>query len=128
MGDDMEEIRRLLQQNPPPAPHKSIENQAIEKAMAAFDQKNAKSTQGISLLHRLTVTARTVLQPKDGAFMKRSYMVAGGLCAATLAIALLSTTSLNREFPGWDKKKEMVIAPAKPDAGLSVATSPTPTE
>lgn len=98
MTDPLDDFRQILKNTPPPAPNKFVEKQSIDKAVAAFEQKNAPCRQGIGIWCRLMDTARMVLHPNDGAFMKKTYMAAGGLCAATLAIALLSSTSLQQEF------------------------------
>lgn len=98
MTDPMDnELKHLLKQNPPPKALQAAEKQAIEAAMAAFDKKNAYSRQGISIGRRLMGAARKLLNPNDGAFMKKSHIVAGGLCAATLCVALLNTTALNKQ-------------------------------
>ncbi|MFZ4540815.1 MAG: vWA domain-containing protein [Rickettsiales bacterium] len=118
MSDPMDEIGRLLKKAPTPEQNKIVEKQTIEKALAAFDKKNASAAQGTSFLHRLMGTARTVLNLNDGASMKTAYKIGGGLCAATLAIALLTTTSLQSDFramkeEGKAQPKELIVA-AKP--------------
>jgi Ca-activated chloride channel homolog len=98
MSDPLDEISLLLK-NAQSLPHDKIkENQAIELAMEKFDQKNALSSQGNGMRLRLIYRAWTMLNPNKGVFMKKSYMAAGGLCAATLVIALLNTSILNNEF------------------------------
>jgi Ca-activated chloride channel homolog len=111
MTDPMDTFKALLKNNPPPAPNKFVENQSIEAAMAAFDKKNASSSQGMGWVRRLMGTARMVLNPNDGASMKTVYKIGGSVCAATLAIALLSTSSLNNEFHAF--KKDAVVAPSQ---------------
>ena len=88
MSDPVNEndLRRILRESAVPEHNKFVERQSLDKAMMKFDQKNALSRQGTGWWRRLMGTARMVLHPNDGAFMKKTYMAAGGLCAATLAI------------------------------------------
>jgi Ca-activated chloride channel family protein len=122
-----DEIRRLLKHNPPPAHKKDLEDHAVEKALAAFDKKNARGHQGTGFGRRLMGAVRAAINPINGDGMKTSYKLAGGLCAATLAIALITTTSLTQSGFGPITKQE---APAKLDAtgvgfsGGVVAQSP----
>lgn len=113
MTDPMDELTALLKNNPPPPANKFVENQTIEKALVKFDQKNAAAHQGNGWVRRLMDTARMVLPPNDGASMKMIYKIGGGLCTATLAIALLTTTSLTNEFRAVRSELALSSSPAK---------------
>ncbi|TAE83531.1 MAG: VWA domain-containing protein [Alphaproteobacteria bacterium] len=97
MHDPLDEIAHLMRQGVPPAHDVQAEERAIAAAMQRFSQKNASRAQGNAFWLRLMNAAHTVLHNNQGAFMKKSYKVAGGLCAATLIIALLNSTMLHQE-------------------------------
>ena len=131
MTDPMDKFSDLLKNAPTLEINKFIENQTIDRAVAALEQKNASAHQGIGFGRRLMGTARMVLQPNDGAFMKKTYIAAGGLCAATLVIALLSTSSLTNEFRAFKqdvvntKDALMQEKKAVPAPALSSMNEPT---
>jgi Ca-activated chloride channel family protein len=103
MVDPFHDISQLLKNAAPPLPNRIKENQAIDHALAKFDQKNTYASQGNGMWLRLMDTARTMLPPNKGVFMKKIYVVTGGLCAAMLVIALLNTSMLNNEFISFKK-------------------------
>ena len=103
MVDPFNEITQLLKNAAPPLPNGIKKNQAIEYALAKFDQKNTYASQGNGMWLRLMDTARTMLPSNKGAFMKKLYPVTGGLCAVMLVIALLNTRMLNNEFINFRK-------------------------
>ncbi|MBY0355709.1 MAG: VWA domain-containing protein [Rickettsiales bacterium] len=127
MTDPMDEIRQLLKNSPIPEINKYVENQTIDKAMAAFEQKNLHRAQGIAMWRRLINTARSLLNPNNGAVMKKSYMLAGGLCSATLVVALLNTSALNNEFIRFKQESQDVVAQIKA-APLNPSLSTTTVE
>jgi Ca-activated chloride channel family protein len=103
MVDPFHDISQLLKNAAPPLPNRIKENQAIDHALEKFDQKNTYASQGNGMWLRLMDTARTMLPPNKGVFMKKIYVVTGGLCAAMLVIALLNTSMLNNEFISFKK-------------------------
>ncbi|TAE33673.1 MAG: DUF3520 domain-containing protein [Alphaproteobacteria bacterium] len=118
-----------MRQGVPPAHDVQAEERAIASAMQQFSQKNAPRTQGNAFWLRLMNAAHAVLHHNQGAFMKKSYKVAGGLCAATLIIALLNSTMLHQEV----QSTTVASAPSPISAPLAEAMpdlppAPVPTQ
>ncbi|PZP84626.1 MAG: VWA domain-containing protein [Azospirillum brasilense] len=67
----------------------------IFNSLEAFDKKYASAAQGKGFGARLTHAAQMLRQPFTGAnTMKKTYMIAGGLCASVLTVGLVTTSQL----------------------------------
>jgi Ca-activated chloride channel family protein len=97
MTDPLDNFRERMKDAPIPEINKFVEKQSIDRAVAAFDQKNARAAQGIGLWLRLMGAVRTV-RTINGGSMKTAYKIGGGIAVASLAIALVTTTSLHRDL------------------------------
>lgn len=97
MTDPLDIFRERMKNAPTPEINKFVEKQSIDKALAAFDQKNAQAAQGKGLWLRLMGAVRTV-RTLNGGSMKTAYKIGGGIAVASLAIALVTTTSLHRDL------------------------------
>lgn len=88
--DELNAIKKLLRDTPLPS-DANAKKRAINSALARFDEKNKKSSQGMGWLDRLIGTANTY----RGRFtMKHAYTIAGTFCVAIFATTLLTTTSI----------------------------------
>jgi Ca-activated chloride channel family protein len=147
MNDNqLDEMLELLKDSTPAEPSEKAKNLAISRAMEEFDKKNSPARQGTAPLNRLMDTVRTVYETIRGAnFMKREYILAGGLSFAAI-IAVLMTTSnlvpsppmqtahvtseLNAAKPAEKKsvwqKEESVIAQDKADMRVATLSPPPP--
>lgn len=95
MTDERDDIAVLLQKMQPPEPKKEVKNEAINKAMLAYEQKISSRRQGIALRGRLMDTVRTVHETLFGErTMKTAYVIAGGLCLGAVGITLMNTSAL----------------------------------
>ena len=93
MTDNLDEIENLLKNSKPPEPSEAAKNLAISKAMAEFEKKYSKNHQGISLVHRLIDTVKTVSENIKTIIgeitMRKAYIVVGGICVSVLTIILM---------------------------------------
>lgn len=96
MHDDHDDPLALMARHreaiTPDAEKKKID---IINGLAAFDKKYASAPQGKGFGARLTHAAQMLRQPFTGAnTMKKTYMIAGGLCASVLTVGLVTTSQL----------------------------------
>jgi len=106
MTDAWDDITAIAKHTPELAPRDEAKRAAMAAALQAFDaqaeQKTQKNTQninshqGISIGHRLMDTVRTVHETLFGDFfMKKAYVMAGGLCVGVLAFSALNSGYFN---------------------------------
>lgn len=132
---DHDEIAALLKKMPPVEPDKEARHQAIDLAMAAFDQKFSSRRQGMHLLARLTDTIRIVRNASIGDWnMKPVYAIVGGLCLGAIGLTLMNSTALFDFAPRTQALKAergigmdgAVAKPSRQVAQFGVAPSPAP--
>ncbi len=93
--NELDEMLELLKDSNPPEPSDAAKNLAISRAMEKFDTKNSASRQGNNLLNRLMDTVRTVHETIKGAnFMKKEFILAGGLSLAAITVVLMTSSNL----------------------------------
>jgi len=87
---DEQQLKDMLSSLTAPEPSKTSKNQALENAMAAFDKKNAQSTQGSNAAHRLTGINQTLNHIRRWIMNKR-FIVSGttGAVAVCALVAVL---------------------------------------
>jgi len=93
--NELDKMLGLLKDSTPPEPSESAQNMAISRAMEEFDKKNSPARQGTNPLYRLMYTVRAVHETIRGAnFMKREFILAGGLSLAAITVVLMTTSNL----------------------------------
>jgi Ca-activated chloride channel homolog len=99
MTNDIEELKAALRKEDPITPPEGARRRAIDKAMMAFDEKNAAASKGTRLGDRLRGTASAVYQTLIGRRpMKLTPALAGGASLSVLALAILSATYIQTGF------------------------------
>jgi Ca-activated chloride channel family protein len=134
MPDDIENLKDTFRAAPA-LPRPAAKQQALERAMAAFDQKNAPASQGARLQGRLMEAATAVFQMLFGRRpmnVKMNHALAGGASLAVLVLAVVSVTYVRTgDFGGLPSARDEVkpVAPAvapgdssKEDRGRAVFT------
>src|SRR5262245_34768989 len=100
MTDELDDIKKLLKNAPSVEPDERAKNDAISKAMLAFDEKHSTSRQGIRFQDRLMDAVHAAFETISGErFMKKGYVWAGGLSLAALTVALLNSSHFNDIMP-----------------------------
>ena len=94
MDDELEMLRDAIERNTPPAPSWSSRKRTIEDAVAQFD-KIQTTRKGTRFFERLRFTAQIagqmLLRRRS---MKLSYVLAGGVSLAVLALAVVNTNQM----------------------------------
>jgi Ca-activated chloride channel family protein len=103
MTDDIENLKNAFRTSPV-RPRPAAKREALERAMAAFDQKNERASQGSPLQGRLTEAATAVFETLVGrrpVNVKMNHALAGGASLAILTLAVLSVTYIRTgDFKG----------------------------
>ena len=106
--DELNAITKLLRDTPIPG-DENAKKRTINSALASFDEKNKKTSQGMGWLDRLIGTTTN-----RGRFsMKHAYAIAGTFCVAIFATTLLSTTTLLPPKAEFDAGSIQTIEPQK---------------
>jgi len=111
MTDEIDRLKQAFRAAPTPDPHVEAKRQAIERAMLAFDEKNARANQGSGVMDRLRETAGAVYETLIGRrSMRLNPALAGGASLAVLTLAILSATYVQRT--SWDGGGSIQVTPA----------------
>ena len=124
MDDELEMLREAIERDTPPKPHWSSRKRTIEDAVAQFD-KIQNDRKGTRFFDRLRFTAQVAGQMLlRRRTMKLSYMLAGSVSLAVLALAVVNTNQmrlltepeiaagpdLNQPVPATPQKSAPVLA------------------
>ena len=94
MSDELEDIKKILNEDSAVKPRKEAKEKAIFAAMQAFDQlqeKTAAVRQGTSAGSRLTRKTNGFIEAiLEGLNMKKTFVFAGSACVALVALLLVS--------------------------------------
>jgi Ca-activated chloride channel family protein len=94
MDDELEMLRDAIERNTPPVPSWSSRKRTIEDAVAQFD-KIQNTRKGTRFFERLRFTAQVAGQMLlRRRTMKLSYLLAGGVSLAVLALAVVNTNQM----------------------------------
>lgn len=95
MKDDLEIIKQVLHKTPPLKTNESAKQHAINLALAKFDEKNLKVSQGMLLMKRLNNTACAVRQFIFGSKPMKNYQYAliGSVCTVFIILAVVPLPS-----------------------------------
>ena len=95
MKDDLETIKQVLHKTPPLKTNESAKQHAINLALAKFDEKNLKVSQGMLLMKRLNNTACAVRQFIFGSKPMKNYQYAliGSVCTVFIILAVVPLQS-----------------------------------
>ena len=98
---DDRKLEELLSRLTAPEPSKDAENQALDRAMAAFDQKMSQTAQGKSATQRLTGISN-ILNHVRSKIMKKRYIVSGtvGAVATCALVAVLGAPFFHQQVTG----------------------------
>jgi Ca-activated chloride channel family protein len=129
MTDELQKMKEAFRAEEPVAPDPEIKKHAVERAMAAFDEKNSPQTQGSGFTDRLKGTATAALETLIGRRpMKLNPAIAGGASFSVLMLAVLSTnyvqTHLKSPVVPSSAEPPLITAPKEKDK-LSVTNQPT---
>ena len=131
MDDELEMLRDAIERNPPPVPRWSSRKRTIEDAVAQFD-KVQNTRKGTRFLERLRYTAQVAGQMLlRRRTMKLSYVLAGSVSLAVLALAIVNTNQMQLltepEIAAGPDLDQAAPAPPKKSTAVSSekATAPT---
>lgn len=98
---DDRKLEELLSNLTAPEPSKDAQNQALQRAMAAFDEKMSKTAQGNTQTQRLTGISNILSQVRSKIMQKR-YIVSGtvGAVATCALVAVLGTSFFHQQVAG----------------------------
>ena len=131
MDDELEMLRDAIERNTPPVPRWSSRKRTIEDAVAQFD-KVQNTRKGTRFLERLRYTAQVAGQMLlRRRTMKLSYVLAGSVSLAVLALAIVNTNQMQLltepEIAAGPDLDQAAPAPPKKSTAVSSekATAPT---
>jgi Ca-activated chloride channel family protein len=130
MDDELEMLRDAIERNTPPAPRWSSRKRTIEDAVAQFD-KIQNTRKGTRFFDRLRFTAQVAGQMLlRRRTMKLSYVLAGSVSLAVLALAVVNTNQMRllteSEIATGPDLDQTVPAPPQKSAPVLVEKATTP--
>jgi len=98
---DDRKLEELLSNLTAPEPSKNAQDQALQRAMAAFDEKMSKTAQGNTQTQRLTGISN-ILSHIRSKIMKKRFIVSGtvGAVATCAIVAVLGTSFYHQQVAG----------------------------
>lgn len=118
---DEQKIREILGHLHAPEHDKVMENQAVERAVAAFDKKTQKKTQGLNALLRLTDIGNAINNVRRF-IMKKRYVASGLMGGVALAalVGVLGMPFIAQQMEQMTGVKSLGTATPVQDAAVSL--------
>ncbi len=118
---DEQKIREMLGHLHAPEHDKVMENQAVERAVAAFDKKTQKKTQGLNALLRLTDIGNAINNVRRF-IMKKRYVASGLMGGVALAalVGVLGMPFIAQQMEQMTGVKSLGTATPVQDAAVSL--------